>query len=156
MVAHFALEPGMRVLDVGCGKGFLVKDFMKACPGLEVFGLDISEYALRNCEPETIGRLHLGNCMSLPFPNESFDAVISINTIHNLPRAQCITAIHEIERVTKKGKAYIQVDSYRTEQERELFLDWVLTAYTHHYPDGWQALFKEAGYTGDYYWTLLL
>ena len=48
------------------------------------------------------------------------------------------------------------MDSYRTEQERELFLDWVLTAYTHHYPDGWQALFKEAGYTGDYYWTLLL
>jgi cyclopropane fatty-acyl-phospholipid synthase-like methyltransferase len=156
IVAHFALEPGMRVLDVGCAKGFLVKDFMRACPGLEAFGLDISEYALRNCEPETVGRLHLGNCVSLPFPNGSFDAVISVNTIHNLPRAQCITAIREIERVTKNGKAYVQVDSYRTEQERELFLDWVLTAYTHDDPAGWRALFREAGYTGDYYWTLLL
>ncbi len=156
MIAHFGLKPGMRVLDVGCAKGFLVKDLMKACLGLEAFGLDISEYALLNCEPETIGRLHLGNCVSMPFPDKSFDAVISINTIHNLPRGKCITAIREIERVAKGGKAYIQVDSYRTEPERELFLDWVLTAYTHDYPAGWQALFEEAGYTGDYYWTLLL
>ncbi|MCC6471356.1 MAG: class I SAM-dependent methyltransferase [Alphaproteobacteria bacterium] len=155
IIAHFALKPGMRVLDVGCAKGFLVKDFMKACPGLDAFGLDISEYAMMKCEPEVVGRLHLGNAKKLPFPDHSFDAVVSINTIHNLPRAECVEALKEIQRVTRDGKAYVQVDSYHTPEQRALFLDWVLTAYTHDYPEGWKKIFAEAGYTGDYYWTLV-
>ena len=65
MVKHFDLRAGDRVLDVGCGKGFLVKDLLKVCPGLEAFGIDISEYALMHCEAEVIGRLHLGNAIKL-------------------------------------------------------------------------------------------
>ena len=155
MIQHFGLKPGMKVLDVGAAKGFLVKDFMIACPGLEAFGLEISEYALMHCEPEAVGRLHLGNAVSLPFPDDSFDAVISLNTLHNLKKPDLITALQEIMRVTKGSNAYVQVDSYRTEEEKEVFLDWVLTAYTHGYPDEWKAIFEEAGYTGDYYWTLI-
>jgi ubiquinone/menaquinone biosynthesis C-methylase UbiE len=155
MIAHFGLKPGMRVLDVGAAKGFLVKDFMIACPGLEAFGLDVSAYALKQCEPEVVGRLHLGSAVSLPFPDHSFDAVISLNTLHNLERPELITALREIMRVTKGSNAFVQVDSYRNEEERAIFLDWVLTAHTHDYPDGWLKLFAEAGYTGDYYWTLI-
>ena len=154
MIQHFNLKPGSRVLDVGAAKGFLVKDFMKACPGLEAFGLDISEYAVTHCEPEVVGRLHIGDCRKLPFPDNSFDAVISINTIHNVERADCIQALREIQRLCG-GRSYVQVDSYRTEAEKELFLSWVLTAKTHFYPDGWKQLFQEAGYTGDYYWTIV-
>ena len=154
MVKHFDLKPGDRVLDVGCAKGFLVKDFMRACPGLEAFGLDISRYALMNCEPEVIGRLHFGNAIDLPFPDNSFKAVISLNTIHNLDRDQCIVALKEIQRVSG-GRAYVQVDSYRTPEERQRFLDWVLTAHYHEYPDDWIKTFNEAGYTGDYNWTIV-
>jgi cyclopropane fatty-acyl-phospholipid synthase-like methyltransferase len=154
MVAHWGLKPGDRVLDVGCGKGFLVKDLMKVCPGLEVFGLDISEYALLNCEPEVVGRLHLGNCVKMPFPDASFSAVVAINVVHNLDRDDCITALKEIERLAP-GRGYIQVDSYRTSEERELFFSWVLTAKTHYDPAGWKQLYTEAGYTGDYYWTII-
>ena len=154
MVAHWGLKPGDRVLDVGCGKGFLVKDLMKVCPGLEAFGLDISEYALLNCEPEVIGRLHLGNCIRMPFPDGAFKAVIAINVVHNLERDECIRAVREIERLAP-GRGYIQVDSYRTPQEEEVFLSWVLTAKTHDNPEGWRRLFNEAGYTGDYYWTII-
>ena len=68
IVAHFGLKPGMRVLDVGCGKGFLVKALLTECPGLEAFGLDVSLYALMHCSPEVIGRLHLGTAEKLPFP----------------------------------------------------------------------------------------
>src|ERR1700745_284128 len=100
IVAHFNLKPGMRVLDVGCAKGFLVKDLMKVCPGLEVFGLDISYYALMHCEPEVIGRLHLGTAERLPFPDRSFDCVLSINTVHDFPRSRAIGVLREIERVS--------------------------------------------------------
>ncbi len=154
MIRHFELEPGMRVLDVGCAKGFLVKDFMLACPGLEAFGLDISEYALRHAPEELTGRLHLGSAVSLPFPDSSFDAVISLNTLHNLERPDVVRAVREIERVSR-GKSFIQVDAYETQAQRALFLDWVLTAAFHDYPDQWINLFEEAGYTGDYFWTIL-
>jgi SAM-dependent methyltransferase len=154
IVEHFGLKPGSRVLDVGCAKGFLVKDLLKVCPGLEAFGLDISEYALMHCEPEVVGRLHLGNAVKLPFPDGSFDAVISLNTVHNLERVELITALREIERLAP-GKGFVQVDSYRTPEQKALFEEWVLTAKFHDYPDGWIALFREAGYTGDYYWTII-
>jgi SAM-dependent methyltransferase len=154
MIAHWGLKAGDRVLDVGCGKGFLVKDMMKVCPCLEVFGLDISEYAVMNCEPEVVGRLHLGNCVKLPFPDKSFSAVTAINVVHNLERADAITAVREIERLAP-GRGYIQNDSYRTEEEKEIFLSWVLTAKTHYDPAGWRQLYAEAGYTGDYYWTII-
>ena len=154
IVRHFGLKPGDRVLDVGCAKGFLVKDLMKVCPGLEAFGLEISEYALMHCEPEIIGRLHLGNAMRLPFPDNSFAAVLCVNTVHNLERPDVLTALREIERLAP-GRGYVQVDSYRTPEQKEIFESWVLTAKYHDYPQGWIETFREAGYTGDYYWTIV-
>jgi ubiquinone/menaquinone biosynthesis C-methylase UbiE len=153
-VNHFGLKPGDRVLDIGCAKGFLVKDLLSVCPGLEAFGLDISEYALMKCEPEVVGRLHLGDATKLPFPDNSFAAVISLNTVHNLERGELITALKEIERVAP-GRGFVQVDSYRTPEQKAIFEEWVLTAKCHDYPEGWIKLFKEAGYTGDYYWTII-
>ncbi len=154
MIRHFDLKPGMRVLDVGCGKGFLVKDFMLECPGLEAFGLDISRYALMNCETEVIGRLHLGDAVSLPFPDRSFDCVVSLNTIHNLERKDVVVAMREIQRLSG-GRAFVQVDSYRTPEEREIAVSWIITARFHDYPDGWLKAYAEAGYTGDYSWTII-
>jgi ubiquinone/menaquinone biosynthesis C-methylase UbiE len=153
-IRHFGLKPGDRVLDVGCAKGFLVKDLMTACPGLEAFGVDISEYALMHCEPEVVGRLHLGNADRLPFPDNSFAAVISLNTIHNFERQDAIRAVREVERLAP-GRGFIQVDSYHTSEQREIFMSWVLTAKFHDYPKGWLEVFAAAGYTGDYYWTII-
>jgi len=154
IVAHFDLKPGMRVLDVGCAKGFLVKDLMKVCPGLEVFGLDISLYALMHCEPEVVGRLHLGTAEKLPFPDHSFDCVISLNTVHNFPRPRALKVMQEIERVSR-GRSFVQIDSFHTPEQKEIFESWVLTAEFYDYPDGWKRLFAEAGYSGDYYWTIV-
>ena len=154
IIDHFGLKPGMRVLDVGCAKGFLVKDLMLACPGLEAFGLDISYYAIMHCEPEVIGRLHLGTAEKLVFPDHSFDCVLCLNTVHNFPRPRAIKVMQEIERVSG-GHAFVQVDSYHTPEQKEIFESWVLTAEFYDYPQGWIELFEEAGYTGDYYWTII-
>lgn len=154
IVAHFDLKPGNRVLDVGCAKGFLAKDLMAVCPGLQVYGLDISEYAIRHCEPEARGRLVMGTADRLPFRDRSFDVVLSINTLHNLERDRLIQALREMERLAPT-RGYVQLDAYRNEAERDIFMGWVLTAKTFLKPDEWIALFAEAGYKGDHYWTIL-
>ena len=59
----------------------------------------------------------------------------------------------EIERVGRRHR-YVQVDSWLTEEQREKFERWQLTAATYSDPEGWRRLFQEAGYTGDYYWTV--
>jgi cyclopropane fatty-acyl-phospholipid synthase-like methyltransferase len=152
IITHFDLKAGDRVLDVGCAKGFLVKDLLAL--GIDAYGIDISEYALMHCEPEVAGRLHLGSADHLFFPDQSFAAVISINTAHNLTYDRCVTAVREMERLAP-GKSFIQVDSYRTPEQKEIFESWVLTALYHNYPDGWLRLFRKAGYTGDWYWTII-
>ena len=152
IIKHFNLKPGDRVLDVGCAKGFLVKDLL--AEDIDAYGIDVSRYALMNCEPEVIGRLQIGSAESLPFPDGSFDAVLCLNTVHNLPRPRCIQAMREIERLAP-GKGFVQVDSYRTDEQKEVFESWVLTAEFYGYPDEWTELFDEAGYTGDYYWTII-
>jgi ubiquinone/menaquinone biosynthesis C-methylase UbiE len=154
MIAHYGLKPGMRALDVGCGKGFLVKDLMLECPGLEAFGLDISLYAIEQAPEELTGRLHLGTAERLPFANKSFDCVISLNTIHNFPRPRAVKAMAEIERVSR-GSSFVVVDSYRTPDQKAIFESWVLTAEFHDYPQEWIRLFDEAGYTGDWDWTII-
>lgn len=154
IIAHYGLKAGMKVLDVGCGKGFLVKDLMLECPGLDVFGLDISLYAIMHAPEEVIGRLHLGTAEKLPFPERSFDCVLSLNTIHNFPRPRAVKALAELERVSC-GKSFVVVDSYRTPEQKKVFESWVLTAEFHDYPEGWFKVFFEAGYTGDWNWTII-
>jgi len=154
IVAHFSLNPGNRVLDVGCAKGFLAKDLMAVCPGLQVYGLDISEYATRHCELEARGRMVVGTADRLPFRDRSFDVVLSINTLHNLERDRLIQALREMERLAP-ARGYVQLDAYRNKAERDIFMGWVLTAKTFLKPEEWTALFAEAGYKGDYYWTIL-
>jgi ubiquinone/menaquinone biosynthesis C-methylase UbiE len=154
IISHYGIKPGDRILDVGCAKGFLVKDLIGVCPGLEVWGLDISHYALTHAEPEAKGRLVRGTCAALPFADHSFDLVIALDVIHNLDRAGAVRALREIERVGR-GRAYVKVDSYKTPEQRAVFLDWVLTAEFHDYPEGWLQVFAEAGYRGDWMWTII-
>lgn len=153
-ISHWNLKRGDRVLDVGCAKGFLVKDLRDSLPGLEAMGLDVSDYALETAHPDVKPHLFKGSCEDLPFEDNSLAAVFAINTIHNLGRAGCQRALKEMERVAP-GRGFVQVDAYRTESEREAFLDWMLTAKTFDTPTGWRELFQRAGYNGAYWWTIL-
>ena len=151
---HFELNDGEKVLDVGCAKGFLVKDFFDL--GIQSLGIDISKYAIDNSLLEIKDKLIIGSADKLPFPDDTFDAVVSINTIHNLDREKCKQAINEMQRVSKnKKKLFIQVDSYLNEEQKKIFESWVLTAKFYGYPKEWIELFKECDYEGDWNWTII-
>jgi ubiquinone/menaquinone biosynthesis C-methylase UbiE len=149
----YGLRPGDRMLDVGCAKGFLLHDVRQLIPGVHVAGLDVSRYAIDHAMDDVRPLMVQGTAEALPFPSRSFDLVVSINTIHNLDRERCRLALREMERVSRRFK-YVQVDSWLDERQRLDFERWVLTAVTYFEPDGWRRLFGEAGYTGDYYWTI--
>ena len=97
--------------------------------------------------------LRVASAERLPYPDKSFDLVISINSIHNLPLERLKTALQEITRVSR-GHSYITLDAWRNEVERENLFKWVLTAETMLHVDDWQRLFAEVGYNGDYWWFI--
>lgn len=149
MVAHYGLKPGARILDVGCGKGFLLYEFTQVLPGCEVRGIDISAYAIENAKPEVQPFLTVGNATDLPYDTSYFDLVYSINTLHNLYNFEVHKAASEIQRVGR-GARHITIESYRTEQEKVNLMYWQLTCRAFQTPDEWQWAFDQAGYTGDY------
>lgn len=146
---HYGLKAGDRILDVGCGKGFLLYDLTLVVPGIEIAGIDISSYALENAKEEVKEKLQQGSATSLPFPDGHFDLVISINTLHNLHCYDLDRALREIERVGKKNR-YICVESYRNEEEKTNLLYWQVTCESFYTPEEWAWWFKATGYSGDY------
>lgn len=152
-VRHFVLTAKSRVLDVGCAKGFMLHDLRDAVPGIQVAGIDISEYAIENAMEDMKPLVKVGDARHLPFPDKSFDVVFSITTLHNLNRENCARALREIERVARKG-SFITLDAYRDEEERRRMEAWNLTALTCLHVNEWKAFFDEVGYTGDYYWFI--
>ena len=149
IAGHYGLKPGMRVLDVGCGKGYLLFEFTQVVPGIEVAGLEISDYAIQHAKPEVRETIRQGNATELPFETKSFDLVVSLGCLHNLANYDLDRAAREIERVGKSAK-YIMVESFRTEAEKANLLYWQLTCRAFHSPEEWEWLLGQAGYTGDY------
>jgi len=148
IVKHYGLKAGDRILDIGCGKAFLLYEFTQVVPGIEVAGIDISQYAIDNAKEEVKDKLKVGNCTDLPYADKSFDFVYSINTFHNLTVDELEHAVKEMERVGKKSK-WCCIESYRDENEKANLLYWQLTCESFFRPDGWKWLFQKWGYQGD-------
>jgi ubiquinone/menaquinone biosynthesis C-methylase UbiE len=153
LISHFNLTEESRVLDVGCAKGFFLHDLKEELPGIDIQGVDISQYAIENSIETVRDFLRVGDARKLEFEDSSFDFVMSINTIHNLNRDDCAQALREIQRVSG-GRAFITVDAYRNEIEKERMEAWNLTALTMMSVDDWVDFFEEVGYDGDYYWFI--
>lgn len=151
--SHFSLKSGDSLLDVGCAKGFMMHDLAELIPGLVVKGIDVSEYAIANAMADMQPHVQVATATNLPFPDKSFDVVISINTVHNLARVECARALQEIERVARRG-AFVTVDAYRDDAERARMEAWNLTGLTIMHVDEWKTFFEAIGYTGDYYWFI--
>ena len=149
IASHYQLKAGDKVLDVGCGKAFLLYELTQAVPGLQVIGIDVSQYGIENSKPEIRQHLQVGSADRLPFEDNSFDLVISINTLHNLYNYQLFSAFQEIMRVSR-DQQYVCVESYRNENEKANLLYWQLTCESFYTPEEWKWFSEKAGYSGDF------
>lgn len=149
MIDHYGIKTGDKILDIGCGKGFLLYEISLLVPGVEIYGIDVSNYAIENAKEEIRDRLQVGNATLLPFPDNYFDFVFSITTLHNLHNYDLDKALREMERVGKKNK-YLCVESYRNEVEKVNLLYWQVTCEAFCTPEEWDWWFKQTGYSGDH------
>lgn len=150
IATHYNLKAGQKVLDVGCGKAYLLYELTQVVPGLVVRGIDISRYALEHAKEEIRDNLSYGKAQDLGrFADKSFDLVISLTTLHNLYLFDLVKAVKEIQRVSK-GSSYIMVESYRNEEEKANMLYWQLTCECFLTVEEWEWIYRENGYKGDY------
>ena len=154
-VAHikdfYNLDNNSKILDIGCAKGYMMHDLSLLIPGAEIKGVDISNYAKENSIESMQDNIMVANANNLPFPDDYFDLVIAINTLHNLPLIDCKQAFREISRVTDKD-SFVMNDAWRDSRGEEDMLKWNLTALTYMSCDDWIKFFDSVGYKGDYYW----
>ncbi len=148
LVKHYNLKPGSRVLDVGCGKGFLLYEIKRYYPQIEISGIDISSYAIDNSKNEIKEFLSVGSASKLPYNDEEFDLAISLNTFHNLTNAELERAFREFLRVSKRQ--YFCVESYRNEAEKANLLFWQVTCEQFNSPADWEWWMKKSNYKGDW------
>ena len=145
---YYELKPGQQVLDVGCGMAHLLFELTQVVPGLIVYGIDISKYALEHAKREIRDRLQYGYAQDIPFADKKFDLVISLATLHNLKIFDLKKAIEEIQRVSK-GNSYIMVESFRNDREEVNMLYWQLTCASYYSVEEWEWVYREWGGTGD-------
>ena len=149
---HYQLSLDARILDVGCAKGFLLKDFKLLYPECETWGLDISSYAVSQAPASVRDTIVIGNAKDLPFDNGYFDLVVSINCLHNILNLNdVIIALQEIQRVSKRH-AFVSLGAYAGEEEKRSLDEWAVVATTYLHEQRWLETFVRAGYTGDYWW----
>ena len=149
LIEIYNLQSNVKILDIGCGKAFLLYELKQLLPDAEIHGFDISNYGI-SVAPETIKEhLFLHSAQDkLPYENQYFDLVLSLGCFHNLRIFEIQTAISEMERVGKNK--YIMLESYRNELEQFNLQCWALTCESFFDTDEWIWVYDHFGYTGDY------
>lgn len=149
LIKQYGLKDGAKILDVGCGKGFLLYEFRQLLPKAQIVGFDVSEYAIKHAKEEIKQDVFVHDARNpFPYKDGQFDLVISVTTLFNLKIKELKNALEEIERVGKNK--YINLESYRNQQEFFNLQCWALTCELFFDPESWVWLFDEFGYTGDY------
>jgi len=152
IVERYHLTSDSAVLDLGCKKGFFLHDLKATIPGIKVKGIENHSYPVEHAMSSVKNELIISPYEQLPFEDGEFDFVMAYASIYMLNLKGVMDTLREIQRVGN-GKSYITIGAYHTKDERDLFLDWTLIGTTVLHVDEWLEVFKETGFTGDYYFT---
>ncbi len=149
IIRNYKLNSKSKILDVGCGKGFLLKEIKNILPSIKIVGFDISKYAIKNSHPDIKKFLFKHDVRKrFPFKKKYYDLVISINTLHNLSLYDLSFALMECQRVAKNK--YVVVESFRNEEELFNLQCWALTCKSFFSPEEWKWIFKKNSFNGDF------
>lgn len=149
LINKYNLTNESSVLDVGCGKAFLLYEMKLLLPNLKISGFDSSEYGIENSKEEIKKNLFFHKAQEIyPFKDKEFDLVISLNTLHNLKIFELEIALKEMQRVGKNS--YLCLESFRNEKELFNLECWALTCQSFFSPEEWIWVYNHFGYLGDY------
>jgi len=149
LIQKYNLTNTSSVLDVACGKAYLLYEMKLLLPGLRVAGFDISRHGLADAKEEIKDSLFIHSAKDpYPFQDKEFDLVISLGCFHNLRIFELENALSETQRVGKQG--FVMLESYRNETELFNLQCWALTCESFFDKDEWIWLYNHFGYEGDY------
>ena len=150
IIKRYKLTKKSKVLDLGCKKGFLLKDLNILIPGIKSYGIENHTYAIKKAV-KCKSKLILSDYYKIPFKNKYFDFVIAFNSLYMQNLGDVIKSLKEIKRVSKKS--YIVLASGENDLERNKFYRWTLIGTSILLKKEWKTLFKKIKFKGDYYFS---
>ena len=150
-IKRYKLDNNSKILDLGCKKGFIMKDLKTLLPGAKVYGIEDHKYPIKNAEKEIKKNIIFSNYYEIPFKKKYFDLVIGFSSIYKYNFQDVVKTIREINRVSRKS--FFTVASYSNKKEKEIFDKWTLLGTTILSKKEWLELFRLLKYKGDYYFT---
>ena len=150
IIKKYKLTKKSKVLDLGCKKGFLLKDLNILIPGIKSYGIENHSYALKKAV-KCKSKLIKSEYYNMPFKNKYFDFVIAFNSLYMQNLGDVIKSLKEIKRISKKS--YIVLASGENDQERNKFYRWTLIGTSILLKKEWKTLFKKIKFKGDYYFS---
>jgi hypothetical protein len=152
MAKEYDLNADSAVLHINCEKGFVLHDFQQEIPGIKIRGTEISDYAIEQAMDSVKPYITHAPFTQLPFADGEFDFVLAIGAVYSLSLPDAIIALKEIQRVGK-GRSFITLASYTTEEDKRLFEWWTLLGTSILHPTEWLEVLRHVNYTGDYKFT---
>ena len=149
MIDRYELSNSSSIIDLGCGKGFMLAELKKRLPGAKLLGLERSDYAISNAHEAVKANIKITDCRhALPFSDEEFDLAFSTGLIHNFQLGEAFSFLREIKRISRQS--YFMTESYKTVTQMFNLQCWALTARTLVSTQDWRWLMDKAGYDRDY------
>ena len=149
LIQNYKLSNQSSILDIGCGKAFLLYEIKKILPDIKISGFDISNHGINSAKDIIKSDLFIHRAQErYPFEDKQFDLAISLGCFHNLKIFELNIALKEMERVAKNG--YLMLESYRSEQELFNLQCWALTCESFFEKEEWIWIYNNFGYSGDY------
>ena len=151
IIKRYKLTKKSKVLDLGCKKGFFMKDLKDLVPGIKIYGIEDHQYAIKKAHPDVKKNIKFSEYYNLPFKNKEIDFIFAFNSIYTHNLRNTVNSLKEMQRVGKKN--YVVVASYENEKEKNAFLNWTVIGTTILSKKEWLKLFRFIGYKGDYYFS---